>query len=381
MKLCRHMKMLLGLTALAGVFSAGLLLDDAGEERPTTQSPVAAGEHASTIESMKPPKRERPLVAVLGHNAGTETTDFLVPYGVLKASGAADVVAVAPEQGTMRLLPALSVEPEATLAAFDDRHGDGADYVIVAAMHPRDDARILEWLRQQSNKGAIIVGICSGVQTLAAAGLLIDRRATSYWYDAEDLASAYPTTRWVRDRRYVVDGNIVTTTGISASMPISLALVEAIAGQGRARALAAQLGAGDWNEAHDGAAFDFDHQMIGSALDNKLAFWRHETIAVPVQPGVDEIALAFTADAWSRTFATNVVSVASDGASVPTRHGLLIHPDRTLGDADVDTVLPALRIRQPGQSLAEALTAIESRYGRATSAFVATQLEHPEPGG
>lgn len=375
------MKMLLGTTALAGLLAAGLLLDGQGETRAATPAWVAAGEHARTIESMKPPKRRRPLVAVLGHNDGTETTDFLVPYGVLKASDAADVIAVAPEAGTMRLRPALSVEPEATLAAFDARHADGADYVIVAAMHPRDDARVMEWLRRQSYKGAIIVGVCSGVQTLAAAGLLIDRRATSYWYDAEDLASAYPSTRWIRDRRYVVDGNIVTTTGISASMPISLALVEAIAGQGRARALADQLGVDDWNEAHDGAAFGFDPRMIGGALDNKLAFWRHRTIAVPVAPGVDEIALAFTADAWSRTFATDVVSLASDAGPVTTRHGLRIRPDRTLGEGGAGTVLPALRTHQPGLSLTDALIAIERRYGRATSDFVATQLEHAAPGG
>src|SRR5688572_9831944 len=99
MKLCRHMKMLLGITALAGVFSAGLLLDrgSAPEAARTPKAKVSAAEHVRTIDAMKPRKRARPLVALLGHNAGTETTDFLVPYGVLAASGVADVVAVAPE--------------------------------------------------------------------------------------------------------------------------------------------------------------------------------------------------------------------------------------------------------------------------------------------
>lgn len=378
MKLCRHMKMLLGLTALAGVFSAGLLLDRASGPQATRPA-ISAQEHARTIERMRSTKRERPLVAVLGHNDGTETTDFLVPYGALKASGAADVVSVAPEAGTMRLRPALSVEPESTLAAFDARHAAGADYVVVAAMHPRDDERVLAWLRDQSNKGAIIVGICSGVQTLAAAGLLDERQATSYWYDAEELAAAYPTTHWIRDRRYVVDGNIVTTTGISASMPISLALVEAIAGQERARALADQLGVRDWSEAHHGAAFGFDGRMLGTALDNKLAFWRHDTVGVPVASGVDEIALAFTADTWSRTFATDVVSVARDDGPVTTRHGLRVRPDR-VGSGDA-SMLPPLRARHPGLALPESLADIEFRFGPATEDFVATQLEYPTPGG
>ncbi len=38
--------------------------------------------------------RVRPLVVVLADNGGTETTDFIMPYGILKDSGAADVVTV-----------------------------------------------------------------------------------------------------------------------------------------------------------------------------------------------------------------------------------------------------------------------------------------------
>ena len=375
------MKMLLGVTAVAAVFASGLLLDRAPTPDRGQQAKIGADEHARTIDAMKPPKRARPLIAVLGHNAGTETTDFLIPYGVLAESGAADVVAVAPHAGSIRLKPALAVDPQATIAAFDARHAAGADYVVVAAMHPRDDERILAWLLEQSNKGAIIVGICSGVRTLAAAGLLEGRQATSYWYDAEDLVELSPTTRWRRDRRYVVDGNIVTTTGISASMPISLAMVEAIAGKAHARALADQLGVVDWSEAHDGAAFGFEGRMIGSALDNKLGFWRHLTVGVPVAAGVNEIALGFTADAWSRTFATDVVSVARRAGAIVSRHGLRIHPDRASDAGDVDTMLPPLRIRHPGLALPESLAAIEGRYGPSTKDFVATQLEHPSPGG
>ena len=46
----------------------------------------------------------------------------------------------------------------------------------------------------------------------------------------------YPQTTWVRDRRYVQDGRIISTTGVTASIPMSLALVEAIGGRGRGRA-------------------------------------------------------------------------------------------------------------------------------------------------
>lgn len=369
------MKMLLGVTALAGVFAAGVLLDGQQPARKNTVAVVSAEEHARTIDSMKPPKRKRPLVAVLGHNAGTETTDFLVPYGVLKSADVADVVAVAPEAGTIRLHPALAVEPESTLAAFDLRHAEGADYVIVAAMHPRDDSRVLEWLRQQSYKGAVIVGVCSGVQTLAAAGLLEDRRATSYWYDAEDLKDAYPRTTWVHNRRYVVDGNIVTTTGISASMPISLALVEAMAGPDRASAVARDLGVGSWNEAHDGNAFGFDLRTLGVALDNKLAFWNREPVALAMEDGIDEIGVAFAADAWSRTWREVVVSATVGGKPVRSLRGLILRPDADLGGLE-NSRRVALNRSAPAAELDQQLDAIQRRHGRTTAGFVATQLEY-----
>jgi transcriptional regulator GlxA family with amidase domain len=268
------------------------------------------------------------------------------------------------------------VQPQATLAEFDALHAEGADYVVVAAMHPRDDERVLSWVREQSRKGAIIVGICSGVRTLAAAGLLEGRTATSYWYDAEDLAELSPSTRWVRDRRYVVDGNIVTTTGISASMPVSLAVVEAIAGTDVARAVAARLGVRDWSESHDGSAFGFDALTLGVALDSKLAFWAHDTIGISMGEGVDEISLAFAADAWSRTFRNDVLSVTDGGRPVSSRRGLTLLADADARSADVDMLVNPTHAR-PAQALDQTLAAIGRVHGEVTESFVATQLEYP----
>ena len=50
-------------------------------------------------------------------------------------------MAVATEPGPVELYPALTVEPDATVAAFDARYPDGADYVIVPAMSRDDDPR------------------------------------------------------------------------------------------------------------------------------------------------------------------------------------------------------------------------------------------------
>jgi transcriptional regulator GlxA family with amidase domain len=338
------------------------------------RSPRLADPHASTIDALKPPKRARPVIAVIAHNDGTETTDFVVPYAVLAASRAADVFAVAPEDRAIKLTPALAISPQLTIDAFDARYPGGADYVIVPKIDKTADAAVVSWIQQQAAKGTLIVGICSGVKTVGAAGLLDDRAATGHWFDIEGLQKAHPTMRWVRDRRYVVDRGVMTTTGVSASMPASLALVEAFAGRERAAALATELGEDSWDERHDSDAFYLDTASKQVAERNRSAGVM-DLYAVPVAQGVDDIAVAFTADAWSRSFRSKALAVASAPGPIATRHGLELLPD-AVGTVPGATVLPAPATVKPGKALPTTLQAIEERYGTDTAAFIALQLEY-----
>ena len=335
---------------------------------------VPAEEQTRTIAALAPPKRARPVIAVIGDNAGAETTDYLVPFAVLTQSGVADVQALATGPGPLTLKPALTIEPQATIADFDARLPDGADYVIVPA-HPSEAPAVVAWIRSQRAKGATIVAVCAGAMVLAAAGLLDGHEATTHWYYLDGLRERHPTTRWVRDRRYVADRGIVTTTGISASIPVSLALVEAIAGRERAAALARDLGVSSWGASHDSAAFGLDRRAVVTVAANRLAFWRHETLTLPVAPGVDEIALAFTADAFSRTYRSRALTVASDRSPLPTRRGLKLIPDRAASGTSTD--LPPVATDHPARALDTALEAISTRYGSPTADFVAVQLEYP----
>ena len=73
---------------------------------------------------------------------------------------------------------------------------------------------------------------------------------------------------WKQDRRYVADNGVISTTGVSASIPVSLALVEAIAGTERANELAAELGVAAFDETHDSAAYANANGYIGRAIVN-----------------------------------------------------------------------------------------------------------------
>lgn len=339
------------------------------------QPPIPAAEQAGILSALAYRGSGRPVVAVVGINDATETTDYLMTYGVLRRAGIADVVAVATAPGPVKLYPALTVMPDATTAEFDARHPGGADYVVVPAMQPSDDAAVLEWIRAQARKGATVIGVCVGALVVAEAGLLDGKRATTHWYSLRDLQRRHPTVRYVPDRRIVVDGDVVTTTGISASMPAMLTLVEAISGHAKAAATARELGVGRWDVRHDSAAFRLDRPFVLTVMHNKLAFWRRETLGIALQPGMDEVSLALTADAWSRTYRSRV-STFSEQTEVTTRSGLRIIPDR-VGTQWPASPTVAVGNLPPAQTLDHTLGAIAKRYGGDTASVVAMQLEYP----
>ena len=350
----------------------------------TEAPPVTRAETEAMLAALKPPRRARPLVAVVGLNDATETTDYLMPTGILRRAGVAEVRMLATGPGPVRLYPALAVQPDAVIADFDRAHPDGADYVIVPAMSRDDDPAVLAWLRSQASKGAIVIGVCAGAKVVAAAGLLDGRRATTHWYYLPRMLEAHPRIRHAADRRMVIDRGIATTTGISASMPMMLTLVEAIAGRARAEAVARELGVAHWDARHASAAFRFTRPFATTALANRLAFWRHEPRAFELRPGFDEVSLALAADAWSRTYRSRAITLSASGEeAVVGRHGIRSLPDDTAARWPPQKMARAELWpgRPPAQVLDRTLDAIGARYGRGTADMVAMQLEYPRAPG
>ena len=367
----------LGAVFLAGAIGAGWILSLPPAPSAYEPPALASGETETILESLKPRTRERPVIAIVGINNATEVTDYLMPYGVLRRSDVADVVLLATETGRVKLYPALTVEPHATLAEFDARRPRGADYVMVPAMSRDDDPVVLQWLKDQSAKGAMIIGVCAGAKVVGRAGLLDGKRATTHWYYLDELRKNSPSLRYVPDRRVVVDDGVATTTGVTASMPITLTLIEAITGREKAEAVAREIGLTQWDARHASAAFQFTRPFALTALTNTLAFWNREELGIELEPGVDEVSLALVADAWSRTYRSRVLTF-SRNAVHESRHGVRIVADRVTSDWPAQERLPAIGNREPARALDQALQRISARYGQRTAYLVAMQLEYPQ---
>jgi transcriptional regulator GlxA family with amidase domain len=103
-----------------------------------------------------------------------------------------------------------------------------ADTVIVPGVTDPGAAApapVLDALRAAEARGTRIASICGGAFTLAAAGLLDGRRATTHWVAAAQLAARYPQVQVDPNVLYVDNGQILTSAGAAAGLDLCLHLI------------------------------------------------------------------------------------------------------------------------------------------------------------
>ncbi len=121
--------------------------------------------------------------------------------------------------------------PSSTGFAVHADHGlealASADTIVVPGYwpheHPGDP--VISALRAAAARGARLVSVCTGAFALAAAGLLDDRRATTHWHDAAELAARHPRVQVDPDVLWVDEGQILTSAGVAAGIDLCLHLI------------------------------------------------------------------------------------------------------------------------------------------------------------
>lgn len=89
---------------------------------------------------------------------------------------------------------------------------------------------LVDWIARQAKGAETTTSVCTGAALLAKAGVLDGRRATSNKRAFGWVAEQGPKVEWVRQARWVDDGNIVTSSGVSAGIDMALHLIGRIAG-------------------------------------------------------------------------------------------------------------------------------------------------------
>jgi transcriptional regulator GlxA family with amidase domain len=146
----------------------------------------------------------------------------------------------------VRARAGLQVTPDATLAAHPR-----LDCALVpggVVSHELQQPATIDWIAAQRRTAAVLASVCTGALLLAQAGVLDGLSATTHWEDLDELRALRPAVN-VRDGvRWVDEGAVVTSAGISAGIDMSLHLVERLHSRELALRTARQMDY-DWKDA------------------------------------------------------------------------------------------------------------------------------------
>jgi transcriptional regulator GlxA family with amidase domain len=100
---------------------------------------------------------------------------------------------------------------------------------------------VIEWIAAHAARAQLTASVCTGAFLLAKAGVLDGKKATTHWEDIDDFRRSFPGIPIDAEARFVDEGRIVTSAGISAGIDMSLHLVERLAGEPLALRTARQM--------------------------------------------------------------------------------------------------------------------------------------------
>lgn len=173
---------------------------------------------------------------------GVEVLDFAGPMEVFALAGFhAFTVALTKEpvvsQGILKVLP-----------DYDINDVPPADVLTFFGGNPSSfrNEKLIDWIRKYQQHAGHIFSVCSGAFALGHAGLLDGQTATTFHLRIEELRTAFPKATVLSGVRFVDNGRIITTAGISAGIDGALHLVAKLKGEAAARAVAEEMEYDKW---------------------------------------------------------------------------------------------------------------------------------------
>jgi putative intracellular protease/amidase/uncharacterized protein YndB with AHSA1/START domain len=175
-----------------------------------------------------------------------EVLDFCGPFEVfsttneLQDEGLLRVYTVARSQQAIRARNGLRVEPD-----FPIERSPRPDIVLVpggqGARNARNDELIIAWLQRCAGSAELLLSVCTGALIFARAGLLDGLKATTHHEVLEELRRSAPRTEVVAGRRFIDNGQVIVSAGISAGIDMCLYVVTRLFGEETARRTAVYM--------------------------------------------------------------------------------------------------------------------------------------------
>ena len=183
-----------------------------------------------------------------------EILDFAGPYEVFAVAHKGDgehlfnVYTVSVDGKTVQARNGLSVNPAYSFANMPKPDilltpgGNGTRALL------KDDT-INVWLQEQAASAELMLSVCTGALLLGRAGLLSGLGATTYHTAFDLLQSLDPSITLHPGERWVDNGHVVTSAGVSAGIDMSLHIVGRLHGRATADTTARYMEYTHWPQA------------------------------------------------------------------------------------------------------------------------------------
>lgn len=244
------------------------------------------------VEAQEAAPKPRLNVAILIFD-GVQIIDYTGPYEVLGSWKRRNVYTVAQKADAvitnmgMRVVPnytfANSPKPDILVIPGGGNSTPGAQGRGVGAQLNNVD--LVRWIQEHAKEAQYVMSVCNGAFLLARAGLLDGLEATTTAGLIGDLKLAAPKTKVVYDRRFVDNGKVITTAGLSSGIDGALHLIEKLDGLGWAQLVAISI---EYNW-QPGASY-----ARAALADMKLPAGIYD----PIFPNGDPVSLLGGKDAW-----------------------------------------------------------------------------------
>lgn len=173
-----------------------------------------------------------------------EVLDFSGPFEVFstakRLSGHEwNIFFIAQSDTLIRARGNFLVSPHYTI----DRHPPVDVLIVAGGVHTAEmeKVRVTDWLRRSSATAQRVASVCTGAFLLAQAGILDGLTVTTHWEDIADLRARFPLLTVKEGTRYIEQGHILTSAGISAGIDMSLYLLSRLASMQLAEDTARQM--------------------------------------------------------------------------------------------------------------------------------------------
>lgn len=150
---------------------------------------------------------------------GVITLDYSIAANILGEQPGYQVLVC----GAATAATGVQIVPTHDLAAIDE-----TDIVVVPGFddpHVPPPDEYLDALARSFDRGATMVGICTGTFALAASGITDGRQVTAHWQYTAQLQELYPDTKVLENVLFVEDGNLLTSAGGGAGIDLCLHLI------------------------------------------------------------------------------------------------------------------------------------------------------------